>query len=69
MNMKIYCEALTELNAAVNLCNEKTCGNNNKNIVQILLNKGAEVNLCTTTRVVPLFVACQYGHEQIAWIY
>ena len=34
--------------------------------MQILLNKRPEVNLCKATRVVPLFVACQYEHEQIA---
>ena len=34
--------------------------------MQILLNKGAEVDLCTATGVVPLFVACQYEHEKIA---
>ena len=34
--------------------------------MQILLNKSAEVKLCKATRVVPLFVACQYGHEKFA---
>ena len=59
MNINDMVKHLLSLTLLLTYVTKKSSGNNNDNIVQILLNKGGEVNLCTTTRVVPLFVACQ----------
>lgn len=41
------------------------CQNNNKSIVQLLLNNGADINLCTKAGLSPLHIACQIKKDLI----
>lgn len=43
----------------------KACEIGNNETVQLLLNKGADINLSDKNRVSPLFKACQKGHDNI----
>lgn len=41
------------------------CLNKHYSIVQLLMNNGADVNLCKRYSESPLFIACRKGHDSI----